>query len=69
MVHTIYQQALTATGRLSSMNRIYKIFQFVLEGREIRKMFIPSKPNNYFISADYSQIELRVLAHISQMKS
>lgn len=67
MVHTIYQQALTATGRLSSIEpNLQNIPIRTREGREIRKMFIPSKPNNYFISADYSQIELRVLAHISQ---
>jgi DNA polymerase-1 len=68
-VHTIYQQALTATGRLSSIEpNLQNIPIRTKEGREIRKMFIPSKPNNYFLSADYSQIELRVLAHVSKDK-
>ena len=66
-VHTIYQQALTATGRLSSIDpNLQNIPIRTKEGREIRKMFIPSNDNLYFISADYSQIELRVLAHISK---
>jgi len=66
-VHTIYQQALTATGRLSSIEpNLQNIPIRTKEGREIRKMFIPSNDNLYFISADYSQIELRVLAHISK---
>lgn len=68
-VHTIYQQALTQTGRLSSVEpNLQNIPIRTEEGRLIRKMFIPSNPNNSFISADYSQIELRVLAHMANVK-
>ncbi len=68
-VHTIYQQALTATGRLSSIEpNLQNIPVRTREGREIRKIFIPSNDDNYFLSADYSQIELRILAHISNDK-
>ena len=67
-VHTIYQQALTQTGRLSSVEpNLQNIPIRTEEGRMIRKMFVPSNPNNSFISADYSQIELRVLAHMANV--
>lgn len=64
-IHTIYNQALTQTGRLSSTDpNIQNIPIRDEEGRQIRKAFIPS-PGCVFVGADYSQIELRVLAHLS----
>lgn len=68
-VHTIYQQALTQTGRLSSIEpNLQNIPIRTEEGRNIRKMYIPSCKENTFFSADYSQIELRVLAHMANVK-
>ena len=68
-VHTIYQQALTQTGRLSSIEpNLQNIPIRTKEGHLIRKMFIPSNPNNMLYSADYSQVELRVLAHMANVK-
>ncbi len=65
-VHTIFNQALTATGRLSSTEpNIQNIPIRYEEGRQIRKSFVPEKNDHYILSADYSQIELRILAHIS----
>lgn len=64
-VHTRYQQALTATGRLSSTDpNLQNIPIRLEEGRKIRKAFVPSKPDWILFAADYSQIELRVLAHM-----
>lgn len=66
-VHTTFTQALTATGRLSSVNpNLQNIPIRTQRGREIRKAFIPSDPGGYIVSADYSQIELRLMAHFSE---
>ena len=68
-VHTIYQQALTQTGRLSSIEpNLQNIPIRTEEGHKIRKMFIPSKKSNKLYSADYSQVELRVLASMANVK-
>lgn len=69
-VHTIYQQALTQTGRLSSTEpNLQNIPTRTKEGREIRKIFTIENKNNYLLTMDYSQIELRVLAHVSNSKT
>lgn len=66
-VHTRFQQALTATGRLSSTNpNLQNIPIRLEEGRKIRQAFVPSHEDWVLFAADYSQIELRVLAHMSQ---
>jgi DNA polymerase-1 len=65
-VHTSYNQAVTATGRLSSNNpNLQNIPVRTERGREIRKAFIPRNSDYILISADYSQIELRIIAHLS----
>ena len=65
-VHTTFNQALTATGRLSSSNpNLQNIPVRTERGREIRKAFVPGAPGNVIMSADYSQIELRLMAHLS----
>ncbi|MGF7032295.1 DNA polymerase-1 [Paenibacillus mucilaginosus] len=66
-VHTYYRQTIAATGRLSSQYpNLQNIPIRLEEGRKIRKVFVPSQPGWRILTADYSQIELRVLAHISQ---
>ena len=66
-VHTTFNQALTATGRLSSSNpNLQNIPVRTERGKEIRKAFIPGAPDGVIVSADYSQIELRIMAHLSQ---
>ena len=65
-VHTRFQQALTQTGRLSSTDpNLQNIPIRLEEGRKIRQAFVPSQKDWYIFAADYSQIELRVLAHIA----
>ena len=65
-VHTTFNQALTATGRLSSSKPNLQNIPIRTErGKEIRKAFIPSRPDGVIVSADYSQIELRIMAHLS----
>lgn len=68
-IHTIYNQALTVTGRLSSLEpNLQNIPIRTEEGREIRKIFV-AKENHNFVGADYSQIELRVLAEVANVKN
>ena len=65
-VHTTFNQALTATGRLSSSNPNLQNIPIRTErGKEIRKAFVPGTPDGVIVSADYSQIELRIMAHLS----
>jgi DNA polymerase I len=67
-IHTSYSQAVAATGRLSSVNPNLQNIPIRDErGREIRKAFVPEE-GHIFLSADYSQIELRLMAHLSKDK-
>ncbi|QJD96619.1 DNA polymerase I [Mucilaginibacter robiniae] len=66
-VHTSYNQAIAATGRLSSNNPNLQNIPIRTErGREVRRAFIPRDANHILLSADYSQIELRIIAEISK---
>lgn len=66
-VHTSYNQAVAATGRLSSTNPNLQNIPIRTErGREIRKAFVPRDENHVILAADYSQIELRIMASFSQ---
>ena len=66
LIHTSFNQAVTATGRLSSNNpNLQNIPVRTDKGREIRKAFVPRDDNHILLAADYSQIELRIIAHLS----
>ncbi len=66
LIHTSYNQAVAATGRLSSSDpNLQNIPIRTSLGREIRRAFVTRSPDNVFLSADYSQVELRLLAHLA----
>lgn len=66
LIHTSYNQAVTATGRLSSTNpNLQNIPVRTDKGKEIRKAFVPRDKNHILLAADYSQIELRIITHLS----
>ena len=67
LIHASFNQAVTATGRLSSSNPNMQNIPIKTElGRKIRRAFVPPRKGDLFVSIDYSQIELRLLAHFSQ---
>ncbi len=69
-VHTSYNQTVAATGRLSSTNpNLQNIPIRTDKGKEVRKAFVPRDKEHILLSADYSQVELRVMAHFSQDES
>lgn len=69
-LHTTFQQAVAATGRLSSTNPNLQNIPIRTErGRKVRKAIIPRDNNHILLAADYSQIELRLVAHLSQDKT
>lgn len=69
-IHTTYSQAVAATGRLSSNDpNLQNIPIRTTKGKELRKAFIPSSEEHVLLAADYSQIELRIIAHLSQDKN
>ena len=66
-IHTIFQQTVTATGRLSSTNpNLQNIPVRTEEGRKIRDCFVSKAPYTTLLTADYSQIEMRIMAHLSK---
>ncbi|MAE16806.1 MAG: DNA polymerase I [Deltaproteobacteria bacterium] len=66
-IHSSFNQTTTATGRLSSENpNLQNIPVRTVEGRRVRRAFVPSAPERVLLSADYSQIELRMVAHYSK---
>jgi DNA polymerase-1 len=66
-IHTIFQQTVTATGRLSSTNpNLQNIPVRTEEGRKIRDCFVSKSPYTTLLTADYSQIEMRIMAHLSK---
>ncbi|BDD02825.1 DNA polymerase I [Aureibacter tunicatorum] len=70
LIHTSYNQAVAATGRLSSTNpNLQNIPIRTPEGREIRKAFIPRDENHVILAADYSQVELRIMAAFAKDES
>jgi DNA polymerase-1 len=69
-IHTTFNQTIASTGRLSSINPNLQNIPIRTElGKEIRKAFIPTDKNHLILSADYSQIELRIMAHLSGDKA
>lgn len=67
LVHSTFNQTSASTGRISSINpNLQNIPTKYTIGGELRKIFVPRSADNVFITADYSQIELRILAHISK---
>ncbi|MBC7104554.1 MAG: DNA polymerase I [Firmicutes bacterium] len=67
LLHTVFHQTVTATGRLSSSEpNLQNIPWRLAAGRRVRRAFVPRRPGNVIMTADYSQIELRILAHFSR---